>query len=88
MVTLNHREQEQAVIGGSSLGSKSNTTNSSSSPNPNSHDFDDISLKLGLVIFLHLLYITLLNPFLLFIFLLLRAFFLGEDLRVILNSNR
>ncbi|KAG6595526.1 MADS-box protein SVP-like [Cucurbita pepo subsp. pepo] len=48
MVTLNHREQEQAVIGGSSLGSKSNTTNSSSSPNPNSHDFDDISLKLGL----------------------------------------
>lgn len=51
METLNRDQQEEqavVVIGGNSLGSKSNTTNSSSSPNPNSQDYDDISLKLGL----------------------------------------
>ncbi|XP_038905494.1 MADS-box protein SVP-like isoform X2 [Benincasa hispida] len=49
--TLNGDQQEQqavAVVGGNSLGSKSNTSNSSSSTNPNSQDYDDISLKLGL----------------------------------------
>ncbi|XP_022922526.1 MADS-box protein SVP-like isoform X1 [Cucurbita moschata] len=47
---LNRDEQEQQAVGvgGSSLGSKSITSNSSSSPNPSSQDCDDISLKLGL----------------------------------------
>lgn len=54
------QEEEEAVvlIAGNSVGSKSksNTSNSSSSQNPNSQDYDDISLKLGSVLFLPIHY--------------------------------
>lgn len=60
LVDRDEQEEEEAVvvIGGNSVGSKSksNTSNSSSSQNPNSQDYDDVSLKLGSVLFLHIHY--------------------------------